>query len=190
MAWTAPMTAIAGAVYTAAQFNTFIRDNLNETLPALATVSGNYFVTTATHHLAERTVYQDAIVVQNGFDSTSYDNPDLAGLAGEAIVPGPTVTCFPGTTALVVVGGRIGGGSTSTQSVKMSWEASGASSISAADEWAAGCVGFGGSTTFAYDSRAFLCTALTEGINIFTAKYAVSSTPGYASARSLLVMPF
>jgi len=184
------MTAISGAVYTAAQFNTFIRDNLNETLPGLATVSGNYFVTTGTHHLAERSISQDTISVQNGFDSTSYDNPDLAGLAGEAITPGPTVTLFTGTTALVVVGARIGGGSTSTQSVKMSWEVSGDSSISAIDEWACGCVGFGGSTTFAYDSRAFLCTTLTQGINTFTAKYAVSSTPGYASARSLLVMPF
>jgi hypothetical protein len=184
------MTAIAGAVWTAAQFNTFIRDNLNETLPALATVSGNYFVTTSTHHLAERKIYQDYIAVQNGFDSTSYDDPDLAGAAGEAITVGPTVTCFTGTTALVVVGGRIGGGSTSTQSVKMSWEVSGDSSISATDEWAAGPVGFGGVTTFAYTSRPFLCTTLTEGINTFTAKYAVSSTPGLASGRTLLVMPF
>jgi len=183
------MTAVAGAVYTAAQFNTFIRDNLNETLPALATVSGNYFVTTGTHHLAERAVAQDLIAVQNGFDSTSYDDPDLAGLAGETITPGPTVTMFTGTRALVVVGGRIGGGTTSTQSVKMSWEVSGATSINASDEWAAGCVGFGGATTFAYDSRAYLAT-LTQGINTFTAKYAVSSTPGYASSRSILVMPF
>lgn len=29
MAWSAPMTAVAGAVYTAAQFNTYTRDNLN-----------------------------------------------------------------------------------------------------------------------------------------------------------------
>ncbi len=186
------MTAIAGSVYTAAQFNTFVRDNLNETLPGLATVANNYFVVTSTHHLAERRVYQDIITVQNGFDSTSYDDPDLAGAAGEAIVTGPSVTCFTGTTALVVVGGRIGGGKTATQSAKMSWEVTGDSSITASDEWAAGPVGFGETdqTTFAYTSRAFLCETLTEGINTFTAKYAVSSTPGLASARSLLVMPF
>ena len=36
MTWTAPMTAVAGAVYTAAQWNTSIRDNLNETAVAKA----------------------------------------------------------------------------------------------------------------------------------------------------------
>lgn len=39
MAWTTPMTAVANAVWTAAQFNSDIRDNLNETGPAKATSS-------------------------------------------------------------------------------------------------------------------------------------------------------
>ena len=33
------MTAVSGSVYTAAQFNTFVRDNLNETAPAKATTA-------------------------------------------------------------------------------------------------------------------------------------------------------
>lgn len=190
MAWTAPMTAVSGAVYTAAQFNTFVRDNLNETMPARATAAGNYFVTSGTNRISERTPAQGYISTQNGFDSTSYGDPDLAGLGGEAIVPGPAVTVFTGSMALVCVGGRIGGGSTSTQSVKMSWEVSGESSIQAQDAWAAGVVGAGGSSGWVYDSRAYLCTGLTDGLNTFTAKYAVSSTPGYASFRTLVVLPF
>src|SRR5690606_12967068 len=44
MAWSAPMTAVSGSVFTAAQFNQFVRDNLNETAPARATTAGAHFV--------------------------------------------------------------------------------------------------------------------------------------------------
>lgn len=182
MAWTAPMTAVAGAVYTAAQFNTFVRDNLNETAPAKATTAGSYFATSGTNQISERIIQQDYIQQQDAFTSTTPSDPDAPGIAG------PQVTVFSGSTALVVVGGRIGGGTVSTQSVKMAWEVSGASSISAVDNWAAGVVGVGGG--FAYTSRAYLATGLTQGLNVFTAKYSVSSGQGFASARSLLVMPF
>lgn len=40
MAWTAPNTAVAGTAWTAADFNTFVRDNLNAT-EAGVTVPGN-----------------------------------------------------------------------------------------------------------------------------------------------------
>lgn len=36
MAWTVPMTAIAGELWTASDFNVHVRDNLNETMPAKA----------------------------------------------------------------------------------------------------------------------------------------------------------
>lgn len=184
------MTAVAGAVYTAAQFNTFVRDNLNETCPAKATTTGSYFVTSGTNRIAERQLQQQVVLQQDGCTSTSYADPDQPGLGGSpAPVPGPSLTAFTGSQALIVVGGRIGGGTVSTQSVKMSWQVDGASSIAAVDTWAAGAVGLG-SSGFAYDSRAWLVTGLTEGLNIFSAKYSVSSGTGYFSARSLLVMPF
>lgn len=184
------MTAVSGSVYTAAQFNTFVRDNLNETCPAKASQSGSYFVTSGTNQIAERVIQQAFITQQDGCTATSYADPDQPGLAGSPPpVPGPALTVFTGTQALVVVGGRIGGGTVSTQSVKMSWQVDGATTISASDLWAAGAVGLG-SSGFAYDSRAWLVTGLVQGLNTFTAKYAISSGTGYFSARSLLVMPF
>jgi hypothetical protein len=187
MAWTAPMTAVSGSVYTAAQFNTFVRDNLLETCPAKATTSGSYFVTSGTNRIAERQAQQSFISQQDSCGATSYDDPDVSP-SGNNPIPGPSVTVFSGSTALIVVGGRIGGNTVTTASVKMSWEVSGATSISATDTWATGAVGL--SSGFAYDSRAWLVTDLIEGLNTVTAKYSVSSGSGLFSFRSLLVMPF
>lgn len=181
MAWTAPMTAVSGAVYTAAQFNTFVRDNLLECAPAKATTASGYFVTSATNQISQRTGLQTIITASDTTSSTSYSDADDG--------PGPTLDVTTGSSALVVVGGRIGGGTVSTQSVKMSWEVSGGSSIAASDSWAAGGVGLT-STGFAYTSRAYLAVGLTPGVNTFTAKYSVSSGTGTYSQRTLFVMPF
>ncbi len=182
MAWTVPMTAVAGSVWTAAQYNTFVRDNLNELCPAKAQTPGGYFVTSATNQIVERTILQD---VRNSpsdtTSSTSYGDLDASA--------GPQVTGTTGSMALIVVGGRIGPNSLAAGSVKMSWEISGASSVSASDNWAAGVVGVG-TTGVGYTSRAYLQTGLTPGVNIFTAKYAVSSGTGSFLYRSILVMPF
>lgn len=175
------MTAVSGAVYTASQFNTFVRDNLLECAPAKASTTSGYFVTTATNQIGERVVQHQVITGSDTCSATSYSDTDNGS--------GPTVTAFTGSTALVSVGGRIGGGTTSTQSVKMSWQVDGDSSIAASDVWATGVVGVG-STGFGYVSRAYLATGLTPGLNTFTAKYSVSSGSGSYSARSLLVMPF
>ena len=59
MAWSAPMTAVSGSVLTAAQFNTYVRDNLNETAPAKATAAGQIFVSTAANAIAARLVNAD-----------------------------------------------------------------------------------------------------------------------------------
>jgi hypothetical protein len=182
------MTAVSGSVYTAAQFNTFVRDNLNETCPAKASQGGSYFVTSGTNQISERLPQHTYIPQQDSCTSTSYADPDGTPVVGAVPVPGPSLTVFTGPTALVVVGGRIGGNTVTTASVKMSWQVDGATTIAATDTWAAGAVGL--SSGFAYDSRAWLVTGLTQGLNTFTAKYAVSSGTGLYSVRSLLVMPF
>jgi hypothetical protein len=53
--WSAPMTAVANSTFTAAQFNQYVRDNLNETAPAKATSAGSYFVADGVNSIAERT---------------------------------------------------------------------------------------------------------------------------------------
>lgn len=58
MVWTTPNTGVAGDSPSAAEFNLYVRDNLNTTAPALATndTTGRYFVCTGANALAEREV--------------------------------------------------------------------------------------------------------------------------------------
>jgi len=188
MTWTAPMTAVFGAVYTAAQFNTYVRDNLNECAPAKASMIGSYFTTSDDNRVEERKVTQAVIDQQDSFNSASYIDPNGSS-TGNSPIAGPAVTVETGSVAFVAVGGRIGGDATGGDSVKMSWSCSGASSISATDTWAAGLVKLG-QYSFAYCNRGYLATGLNPGQNTFTAKYAVSGGTGFASYRTLLVMPF
>lgn len=55
MAWTAPMTAVANTAFTAAQFNTYVRDNFLECAPAKATTSGSFITVNGTNQIVERT---------------------------------------------------------------------------------------------------------------------------------------
>lgn len=182
MAWTAPMTAVAGAVYTAAQYNTFVRDNLMETAPAKASTAGSYFVTTATNQIGERLVVQGVNNLTDTTSSTSFTDLDNT--------PGPSVSVFTGGSALVVVGARIGGNTAgTTNSTKMSWKVDGATSLAAGNEWSTGQVSIGTSAVV-YASRAYLITTLVPGVNTFTAQYAVSGGTGTYQYRSILVMPF
>lgn len=180
MAWTAPYTAIAGGVVSAADFNTHVRDNLLATEAALAMNVGGFFVATGTNTIVERLPSTDFIDTQQTTASTTYT--DLATV-------GPTVTVTTGTKAIVIVGGRVGPVTTGgTASCKLSWAVSGATTVAASDNWAAGIVGQS-TTGVNYTSRWYLATGLTAGSNTFRAKYAVSSGTGTYQYRSLHVIP-
>jgi hypothetical protein len=184
MAWIAPMTAIAGGVVAAADFNTYVRDNLNATEAALAANPGGFFATTGLHGIAERVFSTDFIDVNETRASSTYGN--LATV-------GPTVTVTTGTKALVVHGARIGDNTAvavSHPSNKMSWAVSGASTVAASDDWAAGIVANGnGNGPVIYTSRWYLATGLTAGSNTFQAKYANSSGTASFDHRSIHVLP-
>ena len=176
MAWTAPMTAVSGSVFTAAQFNQFVRDNLNETAPAKASTAGAHFAVSGTNEIAERLSSTDVVATSQDTTSTSYT--DLATV-------GPAVTVTTGPLALVVVRGAIS--NSGTGSSRMSYEVSGASTQAAAD---AQCVGvFGTAGTGVLGGDMSLATGLTAGSNTFTAKYRVSSGTGTFSTRRILVFP-
>jgi hypothetical protein len=176
MAWTAPMTAVSGSVYTAAQFNQFVRDNLNETAPAKATTAGAHFAVSGTNEIAERLSASDIVTTSQDTTSTSYT--DLSTV-------GPSVTATTGPRALVIVRGAIS--NSGTGSSRMSYEVSGASSVAAAD---AQCVGvFGTAGTGVLGGDISLVTGLTAGSNTFTAKYRVSSGTGTFSTRRIVVFP-
>lgn len=171
------MTAVSGSVYTAAQFNTFVRDNLNETAPAKATTLGGYFVTTSLNEIAERVGARQTIATSETTGSTSFT--DLA-------TSGPAVTVTTGPLALVIFGAeQSNSGSGSTRS---SVDVTGASTIAAADVRSLTLSGTAGAEFQA--SHSVFYDDLTPGVNTFTMKYRVSSGTGTFARRRLIVLPY
>lgn len=168
------MTAVAGSVFTAAQFNQYLRDNLNQTAPALATTAGQYFVATGTNAIAARAAGTAEVATSQTTVTTTYT--DLATV-------GPAVTLTTGTQAIITLYGWIsnsaGGNSL------MGCAVSGASAINPADDSAAFTVG----SSLSDCVITYLLTGLTAGSNTFTAKYRVSSQTGTFVNRRILVMP-
>lgn len=177
MAWSAPMTAVANAAFTAAQFNTYVRDNLNETAPAKATAANRIFVSTGANAIAEREILNEFLTTAQTSTSTAY--ADLATV-------GPDITITTGTAALV--------GASCTQSVNsaaanvyMSWAFSGASTVAASDDWALQMNSDTSGQTL-HATSWYLHTGLTAGSNTITAKYRVTAGTGTWSRRSLIVI--
>ena len=176
MAWSAPMTAVSGSVLTAAQFNTYVRDNLNETAPAKATAAGQIFVSTAANAIAARTINADFIGTSETTTSTAY-----VSLATN----GPTITAT--TSASCIVSTYCGLSTSGGTAAWMSYGITGATTNAENDNRAimlqstAGqCIG----GTF------FHSAILTAGTNIFTAKYRVSTSgTGTFNNRRLMVIP-
>jgi hypothetical protein len=180
MAWTAPMTAVAGSTFTAAQFNANVRDNLNQTAPALATTAGQYFVATGANAIAARSVGHATVATSETSTSTSY--ADVATV-------GPTVTVTTGTAALVLLKCAFDN-ATANVGTFMGFAVSGASSVAAADANAINIAGLAAASR-ARIGGAFWVTGLTAGSNIFTAKYKVASaSTGTFTQRDMTVMGF
>lgn len=183
MVWSAPMTAVANSIFTAAQFNQFVRDNLNETAPALATAAGGYFVADGVNSIAERRV-SGQIDLDSG---TTTSTAVFADLDAPAAI-GPTITTTTGTQALVFTHCQMI--NTGTGSCRAGVEVSGATTIAAALNRSISVGGTTGTfisagTTVFYASG----LALTPGSNTFTMKYRVGSGTGTFSDRRLIVMP-
>lgn len=177
MSWTSPMTAVAGNVFTAAQFNTHIRDNLLETGPAKATVAGRFLVTAGANSIAERVITQAEVLTSESTTATS--NTDLATV-------GPTVTVTTGTAALVFwsceMFNNVGG-----SFALMDFAVSGASTRAASDDSALKYESSNADDR-ASMSKVFLVTGLTAGSNTFRAKYWASANTATFLRRYLGVL--
>src|SRR4051812_39470435 len=92
MSWTAPMTAVAGATFAAAQFNQHVRDNLNETAPAKASAASQLFVSTGANSIATRVPTAQYIPTLESTALGSYT--DLT-------TTGPLISVTTGTIAIV-----------------------------------------------------------------------------------------
>jgi hypothetical protein len=178
MAYSTPITAVANATFTSAQYNASDRDNMLLTPAALATVAGSHTVATGTNAVAERIILQGTIETSSTTTSTSYG--DLA--AG----PGPAVTITTGTQALVWINATIANSGANTSAA--SFDMSGASTIAANNAW--DIQQDGGAGTLNRYSSCTLITGLTSGSNIFTMRYLVSSgaSTGTFSRRRIQVM--
>lgn len=175
MAWTAPMTAIAGSVFTAAQFNTFVRDNLNECPASKAATPGSYFAVSDTNQLSERTPSTAIVTTSQTTTSTSFTNLTTVG---------PAVTVTTGPSALVALYNANLNSSGTTASL-MSFEVTGASAQAPDDSLSIGVA----TTTGTRAGALFLVTGLTPGSNTFTCRYRVGGGTGTFVDRRITVIP-
>lgn len=180
MAWTTPLTAVAGAQLAAAQWNASVRDNLNATCTGLATAAGYIPVSTGTNAVAMRQVKGATVSTSSTTSSTAYTN--LAATVG------PTVTVTTGTQALVWIAAGMSTDTTNA-AILASCVVSGASSIAADDTFSITLDGVVANNTMRYGS-AHLFT-LTAGSNVFTMVYRTGSgaTVGTFGQREIIVLP-
>lgn len=176
------MTFAANAVLTAAQLNTHLRDNLNETAPAKATTSGQIFVSTGLNAIAARSPASHYVGTSQTTTGTSYTDLDTAG---------PSVTVTTGSRALVFFATRMW--NTGTAYTHASFEITGATASPATDARSIAVrltSGQGDGSAGGRYAGHQMETALTPGSNTFTMKYRVSAGTGRYDERHLFVMPF
>lgn len=178
MTWSAPMTAVAGATFTAAQFNQYVRDNLNETAPAKATAASQLFVSTGANAIATRTPATARVDTSQSTASTSY--VDLT-------TPGPSLTATTGTIAIIMFACEIAN-NTNNSLAKCSVAVSGSSTVAASDNWTLSMDG-NAANNFSRGSMVHIFTGLTAGSNTFKMVYAVGSNTGTFKNREINIIP-
>lgn len=179
MAWTAPTTAVAGGVFSAAQFNQTVRDNLNATSTAVATQVSSWFPASGVNTLAER------VPVQANTQGSSTTTSAAYGNLADGVTT--SVSVATGNRALVSIYANFlnnPGGSTSRS--WMSFDIGGATTLAATDFLSIDHSFNGGMRWGA----SFLMTGLTPGTNSFTLRYRVTAGTGTFSVRRIAVIPF
>lgn len=182
MAWTAPMTAEANVVFTSAQWNTHVRDNLLESAVAKATTAGRWFVTESTNLIKERNI-ASGTAFGSSTTTTTGSYVDLASADGPAVTSITT-----GTQALVFFTAELSHGTVNNADVNISYGVTGATTSAASDSRRVfHSVALAGSGNRI--GGAFFHTGLTAGVNTFTMKYKFSSAGTMtASRREIVVM--
>lgn len=186
MAWTAPMTAVVNEIFTSAQFNTHVRDNLLETAVAKATAEGQYFVSTGANTITPRIIDSELMRTSAGENTTSGTYTDLATV-------GPQVQMTCGTKVLVFMNSyahNTSSGGIAMFSVEVEDDATSTVEHAADDLWSgytsgkSGTQGWRGGMVVDFD--------VTAGSKTFTMKYK-SGTAGQTSRffhSEMIVMSF
>lgn len=182
MPWSTPLTAVANAALTAAQWNASVRDNLLETAPAKATTAGRFFASTGANTIAERIPTGVQVSGADTTSATSYGN--LAGGANPVIsgaVTGPVV--------MVSIGALVQN-SAANSNTFASYAVSGASSVAGGDTHSLGGMNPTAGAAIVSGSRVRIETGLVAGSNTFTQVYRVAAGTGTFSNRHLAIIPF
>lgn len=187
MAWTAPSTWVAGAILTAAQLNTQLRDNLLAGGPIYATEAARDAAITSPFEGQRAYITGSTVAAATGATSTSvptgiqtiYNGSNwvcVTEVGAGAVSPSQSlttsyadllvsstatsVTLSTGTTALVSIGARLGGTSNfGTLNVKTGTVSASVTGVTTPQ------LNGGG---YAIASRTFVMTGLTAGTNTFT----------------------
>jgi len=176
------MTFIDGAVLTAAQLNTHMRDNFLETVPAKSSnnggAGGGYFAVTGKFSLAERgVVYQE---IPGAETTTSHQYEDLP-------LAGPTVSAITSTVALLFMSVELSstkGGNGCSAAVAVTGR-----TIKPADEGQALSHSSGVNSRVQLGQFIYF-DDLTPGFNTFTMKYSTTGDTATFRNRRLILLPF
>lgn len=174
MVWTIPRTWTDGELVGQTIHNTHIRDNLNETAVAKATVAGQLFVSTGANALAARTPAEATVATSEGTTSTSY-----ASLATD----GPTISPVTGTQAIVFLTAQVS--NSGANSSFMGVDVSGATTVAPADTDALLVVG----TSAIRATCIVFLTGLTPGAHTFRARYRTTAGTATFVNRNMVVIP-
>lgn len=178
MAWTTPKTYTAGNTLTAAELNTYQRDNMNETAPAVATAAGNLIVTDGANSITERTPDVDYVATAQATSSTSYADLTTTGPSLSATVGGYAYLVAHATVTNTVAGAEI----------RISPEITGATSSTARDARSAAYTP--ATTAEVFTLHGSWIVTLTSGSNTFALKYKCSTGTATFSDRFINAIPF
>lgn len=179
MAWTTPPTLTDGQVLTGAHTQIW-RDDINLTMPALASAAGQHFVATGANATAAR-------LAQAGFATVSETTASLAYAA--LTTPGPAVTVTCTTFVLVGITAKMSNNTNGANSLA-SFAISGASTAIAADIVALVRQFATAGTDSQRNSAVMIQTGMNAGSSTFTMQYRVTAGTGAFDARHIFVIPF
>lgn len=185
MAWTSPMTAVSGDLFTATEYNLNVRDNFLEMAASinndLAAARGGFFSVEASNRLKQRFPGVATVNNENNIKIyvTSFQDCQNAG---------PMVTVKTGGRALVCINAEMKNANNNAQA-SASFEVSGASKIKASDNWRITHDGID-AQKWSRQGTSKLMTGLTPGLNTFRMKYRTGNLgPVFFRRREIIVIP-
>lgn len=183
MAWSTPLTAVANAALTAAQWNASVRDNLLETSPAKATGAGRIYVSTGVNAVAERV--PSTVRVTGGAQGTTSTT-----FGDNLTTVGPTISNLTtGTSAIFALSAFVSN-PTAGQGGYMGCAVSGASAIAADGTRALRFISSNASEIQKASYIGMFNGTLTAGSNTFKAQYAnVNTGTATFDEREIMVIP-